>query len=285
MKLRFQDLRAFKHRVNPEERQGAYGLYFVRPISLYLTYLALRTGISANVVTVLQTLVGLIGAAMLAFPKFAFQISGIILLQFGFVLDNVDGEVARFRKEVSLTGKYLDLLGHEYVVPAIFYCAGIGVYLKYGLFEGIVFGFLAGLSSLRLDVTNMYHEAAQMVERDRSSTFEFYSGMPTTTSPELSIYRQKNQESWQRMIYACFAYPAFMNILSVLLLAEGFWGESIIKALGFSLVFAFVAANGVLIPIRRIYTTWKIVKGREVEKKYVSLLESARRVHRKGHEP
>jgi phosphatidylglycerophosphate synthase len=274
MKLTLRDLRTFKHRINPEERQGAYGLYFVRPFSLYLTYLALRTGISANVITALQTLVGLIGAAMLAFPQTSHQIAGILLLQLGFVLDNVDGEVARYRNEVSLTGKYLDLLGHEYVVPAIFFCTGIGIFLRHGSFESVVFGFLAGMASLRLDVTNMYHEAARMVESNQSRTFEYYSTITASPSPELSVYRQKNQESWQRMIYACFAYPALMNILSILILAELVWGDVIAETIGFSSVLAFLVIYGTFVPIRRVYTIWRIVREREVEKKYVALMEA-----------
>src|SRR5574341_1269012 len=205
-KVSLTELRQFKHRINPEERQGAYGYYFIRPLSLYVTYLALRLELTANQVTVLQTLAGLAGAALLAIPANVMAIAGIFLLQFGFVLDNVDGEVARFRRQVSITGKFLDTIGHELVVPSIYFGLGVSTYFRLGHFESVVFGFLAGLFSLRLDIATMYHEAAQFLETKLDQSYSYYSNLKFGESSK--IYRQKNEPSANHMIYALFAYPA-----------------------------------------------------------------------------
>jgi hypothetical protein len=268
-------LREFSHRVNPEERQGAYGLYFIRPFSIYFTYLALKGGLTANQVTVLQTVVGMGGAICLAFPSPTMAWVAICLLQFGFVLDNVDGEVARYRRQVSVTGKYLDTLGHQYVGPAMFFCLGLGTYLRLGSLESIVFGFSAGLFSLRFDIINMYHEAAQLVESRSDKLFNYYAALRIPgegASAETRFFRQKNVESRLRILYSAFAYPALMNILSALLVFDLFllplWGAARVQ----STLYWALAFYGIALPLRRCYTIRQIVKAREVEKKYLSLL-------------
>ncbi|MBC6951945.1 CDP-alcohol phosphatidyltransferase family protein [candidate division KSB1 bacterium] len=267
-----KELREFKHRINPEERQGAYGYYFIRPLSLYVTYFALRLGLTANQVTVLQTLAGVAGAVLLAFPAPLIRLLGVALLQFGFVLDNVDGEVARFRKQVSVTGKFLDVVGHEIVIPFMFFGLGIGAYFQLGHFEAIIFGFLAGFFSLRFDMSAMYHEAAQLLETKLDQSYDYYANLPLEQSSALKIYRRKNEESAIRMLYALFAYPATMNIITVLIILETIFPAVVAGSFAFSPVYVFLALYGVLLPIRRVLTIRRLVQGRETERKYVALV-------------
>ncbi|MCL4704397.1 CDP-alcohol phosphatidyltransferase family protein [bacterium] len=267
-----KELREFKHRINPEERQGAYGYYFIRPLSLYVTYFALRLGLTANQVTVLQTLAGVAGAVLLAFPAPLIRLLGVALLQFGFVLDNVDGEVARFRKQVSVTGKFLDVVGHEIVIPFMFFGLGIGAYFQLGRFEAIIFGFLAGFFSLRFDMSAMYHEAAQLLETKLDQSYDYYANLPLEQSSALKIYRRKNEESAIRMLYALFAYPATMNIITVLIILETIFPPAVVGGFSLSPVYVFLALYGVLLLIRRVLTIRRLVQGRETERKYVALV-------------
>lgn len=267
-----KELREFKHRINPEERQGAYGYYFIRPLSLYVTYFALRLGLTANQVTVLQTLSGVAGAILLAFPAPLLRLLGVLLLQFGFVLDNVDGEVARFRKQVSVTGKFLDVVGHEIVIPFMFFGLGIGTYFQLGRFDAIIFGFLAGFFSLRFDVSVMYHEAAQLLETKLDQSYDYYAKLHLEQSSDLKIYRRKNEESAIRMLYALFAYPATMNIITVLIILETIFPPAVVGGFSLSPVYVFLALYGVLLPIRRVLTIRRLVQGRETERKYVTLV-------------
>lgn len=267
-----KELREFKHRINPEERQGAYGYYFIRPLSLYVTYFALRLGLTANHVTVLQTLAGVAGAVLLAFPAPLMRLLGVLLLQFGFVLDNVDGEVARFCKQVSVTGKFLDVVGHEIVIPFMFFGLGIGTYFQLGRFEAIVFGFLAGFFSLRFDVSAMYHEAAQLLETKLDQSYGYYAKLHLEQGSDLKIYRRKNEESAIRMLYALFAYPATMNIITVLIILETLFPAVLAGSFALSPVYVFLALYGVLLPIRRVLTIRRLVQGRETERKYVALV-------------
>jgi phosphatidylglycerophosphate synthase len=88
---------------------------------------------SANQVTVLAILIGLVGALLLAWSDFWPLVIAILLLQLSFVLDYSDGEVARYRAvtqgvATNAGGAYVDWIGHYYV-PATMTAA-----LAYGAF-------------------------------------------------------------------------------------------------------------------------------------------------------
>lgn len=89
----------------------------LRRISLRITALLLRTPVTANQLTGLMIAVGLLAAvpAAMAGPWTALSCLALVLLYF--LLDLCDGEVARWRRQTSVTGVYLDRVGH-YVVEA-----------------------------------------------------------------------------------------------------------------------------------------------------------------------
>lgn len=125
-----------------------YAIYFVRPISIWFTWVFVRTPLSANHVTILQEIFGIIGAVLFACGNY---VLGAIFLQVGFILDNSDGEVARWKKQQSESGKFLDLIGHMIVIPFYFFGLGLGLYIQQGNIITLIMGFLAGLFSLKLE--------------------------------------------------------------------------------------------------------------------------------------
>jgi len=97
----------------------------IRRVSIYLTWLLLHTSLSANGVTLLAmaagVLAGVLFGANLLLP-------GAIVLLLSMVLDFGDGEVARYRRQPSKEGEYLDLLLHFCVNPAVFAGLAIGAH-------------------------------------------------------------------------------------------------------------------------------------------------------------
>ena len=130
-----------------------YAIYFIRPISIWFTWFFVRTPLSANHVTILQEIFGIIGAVLFAYGRF---VLGAIFLQLGFIMDNSDGEVARWKNQQSESGKFLDLIGHMIIIPFYFFGLGLGLYLQQGEIITLIMGFLAGLFSLKLEkfITN-----------------------------------------------------------------------------------------------------------------------------------
>ena len=97
------------------------GRLYMRRLSPYLTRLILRTPLPANGVTVLMIPAGLLGALCLTFDGLWTAVLAVLLIQLQLLLDCSDGEVARWRKQFSPVGVYVDQLAHystEAAIPA-----------------------------------------------------------------------------------------------------------------------------------------------------------------------
>jgi phosphatidylglycerophosphate synthase len=102
------------------------GRLYMRRISPYFTWLFVRIGFSPNQLTYLMIVCGVLGGAAVAVsPNLVWAIVGAVLIQAYLLLDCSDGEVARFRKRTSVTGVYLDRIGHYMSEVALL--AGLGV--------------------------------------------------------------------------------------------------------------------------------------------------------------
>lgn len=93
---------------------------YLRDLSPYLTWMLLRTSISANGVTGLMILTGWATAAALLIPGVAGAALALVLGQLQMLVDCCDGEVARWRNTRSPAGVFLDKVGHyttEALIP------------------------------------------------------------------------------------------------------------------------------------------------------------------------
>jgi len=93
---------------------------YLRDLSPYLTWLLLKTSISANGVTGLMIVVGWMTAAALLIPGIAGASLALVLGQLQMLVDCCDGEVARWRGTSSPAGVFLDKVGHyttEALIP------------------------------------------------------------------------------------------------------------------------------------------------------------------------
>ncbi|MCK5116956.1 MAG: CDP-alcohol phosphatidyltransferase family protein [Candidatus Aegiribacteria sp.] len=124
-----------------------YRKLVTRKFSIYLTALFLRTGLSANCVSLIKGILACAGAALFAPGKPLCFIVGAFLLQLSFVLDACDGEVARFTGSSRRAGgEFIDKIG-DAGSRGLFYGAwGWGVYNLNGDLRAVAAGtIMAGL--------------------------------------------------------------------------------------------------------------------------------------------
>ncbi|GAA2133349.1 CDP-alcohol phosphatidyltransferase family protein [Kitasatospora kazusensis] len=111
-----EELRAVIHPEGMLQRRSAEhwaGRWYMRSISLRITrVLSTMTVITPNGLTYLMMLTGILAGAALVVPGLAGAVLAAFLIQLYLLLDCVDGEVARWRRQTSLTGVYLDRVGH-----------------------------------------------------------------------------------------------------------------------------------------------------------------------------
>lgn len=132
-----------------------YVRHIVRDAALPATWLLLHTKITANQVTVFSLAASFVGITFLAVPGPLAFLIGALFLQFWYYLDHVDGQIARYRKTVSLTGRFLDFMTHHIVHTALFFAMGFYGYAITGRIIFVVLGFFASLSIL---VFNLIHD-------------------------------------------------------------------------------------------------------------------------------
>lgn len=139
------------------------GLY-LRRLSPYVTRVLLRAGLSANAVTGLMIVTGVLAGAALLVPGPWGVVLAVGLGQLQMLWDCCDGEVARWRRQQSAVGVFLDKLGHHLAEVAIAVGLGVRVALSDqpgpGPTGAILLGVgLAGLLVLNRAVNDMVHAA------------------------------------------------------------------------------------------------------------------------------
>lgn len=106
------------------------GSLYLRKGSIYLTRALLPTGISANAVTWWIAIIGVGAAAILLLPGWWPFLACAILIQLSIMIDCTDGEIARWRRQSSAAGVYIDRICHYVTETAL--PIGFGIHLDGG---------------------------------------------------------------------------------------------------------------------------------------------------------
>ncbi|WP_119728632.1 CDP-alcohol phosphatidyltransferase family protein [Thermomonospora amylolytica] len=143
---RVADVRALGQPPGLKERRNEEhwaGRLYMRSLSPYVSWALLRLGLSPNQVTYLMIAAGVAAAAVLSLPGAALwpALVAAVLVQVYLLLDCVDGEMARYLRRTSVTGVYLDRIGHYLVEVALLAALGVraqgawetGGYVELGL--------------------------------------------------------------------------------------------------------------------------------------------------------
>ena len=133
IKLRFYKYQDFRDKIF---------LIFANP----LAYFFYKIGIDANTLSLTSGLVAILGGVLLTSQNKIIVFFGSLCFPLFYLLDYVDGIVARLNKKNSIGGKYLDLVMHQVV----------GISISFGIFVGalksegeyiIPFGLLSVIAS------------------------------------------------------------------------------------------------------------------------------------------
>lgn len=129
-----------------------HGRNIARKLSIYITLLFVKLKIRAMTATTIFVLSGIAACLMFSMGTKTAFLAGALMLQVWYILDHVDGEVARYNEESSLTGVYYDELSHYLVHPLVFFSIGLGLFRHTGRASLIITGFAAGLGIVLLSL-------------------------------------------------------------------------------------------------------------------------------------
>ncbi|MCX4680014.1 CDP-alcohol phosphatidyltransferase family protein [Streptomyces sp. NBC_01433] len=93
-----------------DRRSGEHwaGRLYMREVSLRIDRHLVNTRVTPNQLTYVMTVAGALAAPALLVPGITGALLGVLMVQLYLLLDCVDGEIARWKKQYSLAGVYLD---------------------------------------------------------------------------------------------------------------------------------------------------------------------------------
>ncbi|WP_079148481.1 CDP-alcohol phosphatidyltransferase family protein [Streptomyces agglomeratus] len=93
-----------------DRRSGEHwaGRLYMREVSLRVDRHLVNTRVTPNQLTYVMTVAGALAAPALLVPGVTGALLGVLMVQLYLLLDCVDGEIARWKKQYSLAGVYLD---------------------------------------------------------------------------------------------------------------------------------------------------------------------------------
>lgn len=134
--------------------------WFSSKFSIYFSYIFIKLGFTADLVTFVFFVLGLIGVFLISSNSILISIMGYVFFRLHIIVDMSDGDVARFNKSFSIRGSYWDSVIHSVLNP-LYYLAV--VYSFYVQFEDIYFvlfsPFVVLSSSILMSVKNNYYKA------------------------------------------------------------------------------------------------------------------------------
>jgi hypothetical protein len=232
-----------------------YAKYIVRPLSIYFTWIFVRTPISANQVTILQEILGVIGIILLATKSLAWALIGMLLIQLGYILDCTDGEVARWKGQSSINGVFLDLIGHTLVIPGYMFALGFGVWMRTGQLEAVIFGFLSAIFVQRLERDTMLSVVDSTLKKNESSLADLKDQIAAELPPEaanidMGSAGQIGRRSWLQVL---FRYPDSMNVITLVVFIEFLMNTYHYDIGGYTLTYLLTVCYGVVLSLGRLW--------------------------------
>ncbi len=187
-----------------------YGRNVMRRFSIYLTVFFARMGGSPPLVTSLSILAGLFGAFCLWIGWWGW---GFFWVNMWYLLDHVDGELARLGQSSSATGLYFDTIANAIVPPFTFLALGVGLRLHTERELPFFLSLIAAYASMMLLMIT-YCESAVLLQCAKgpipSPAGERVSSRPTLLKAAFLA------------LHTAVAFPSFLLATTVRLLLVSF---------------------------------------------------------------
>ena len=184
-----------------------------RPLALRVTWLAVRLGLSANQVTLIALVVGCLAAAAMAAGTCQGLVGAAVLLQIWYLLDHVDGQLARYTGTASLAGAFFDFVMHYVVHMALGFALGLGQFARTGQPLWLPAGFTLGgaLAMLMLAHDCRYKAFFRRLKRERG-VFRVEGGSGARPEPPRRPPRRPAPLAWYLLQKFCEIH-VIMNLL------------------------------------------------------------------------
>ena len=113
-------------RLANRSNDGFYSVFFLRKISKLLTWVAVKLRMRPNQITMISFLIGMYAAYLFSRGTTTNYFLGAVLLQVSLIVDCVDGELARYTRNFSNLGAWLDAVTDRVKEYLVFFAMAYG---------------------------------------------------------------------------------------------------------------------------------------------------------------
>ncbi len=222
------ELRKICQTTAKRDTSNVYMRYVSRFFSIYLTRLVLPYPVSPNQASLAMIVTGVIATLFFLSPSRGMFLAGAFLLQLWYIIDCVDGEVARYRqyqqsktivtdkRESGMTGKYYDVMNHyiiNHLVPAML---GLGLTVMTG---SLLYVFLGILASLGQVLTLAMHDGVHRITVDKLKKYKAVKIRAAEESAGPAAGQTPDKRSLPHWIFVVLhytmTYPTVMNLVGL----------------------------------------------------------------------
>lgn len=214
---------------------NVYMRYICRPISLRITRLLIPTEATPDQVSFAMIITGIISSLVFLIAHPISFLLGALLLQLWYILDCVDGELARYRsystnKEViqdkaslAMTGAYWDYLNHYIVHGLVPLTIAYGLFLKTQNPSWMLVGFAASIFQVLLLAIHDTKCRAYLCKIRKAVPTHVLNIKPPLNKTEAAAEKKKfNLMMFFKLpfvaVHYLATYPSVMNVAALLAL-------------------------------------------------------------------
>lgn len=241
-----------------------FSAQIVRKVSIYPTWVCLKMSITANQVSIINILIGVLTGIVAAIDLKYLYLS-IIFFWINTILDGVDGEVARYNRSTSLTGLFVDRINSIFIYPSFF--LGVGWLLSYKSILLLLLGALVGMGMLMLRMlktsidTTVIDGIISKNKASQEKPLDFH------TKNETFIHASEMIRSGQNVIFWIIDFilirqPGMAIFISIVYIISLMFNSVLYFMSGLLVVYFILIYTAIF------YGTWKIIKDSTVEKQY-----------------
>lgn len=197
-----------------------------RPLALRITWVLAPTGISAHAMTFLALLTAMGAAAAFAIGTTSSWLAAAVALQFWYLLDHVDGQLARYSRKETLDGAALDYLMHHVVNLLVPLGLGWGLFRQSGSEYWMLVGVMAAVGLLLIGlIHDVRYKAFHKRLKRVCGELRVIGGGGAKPSPQPAIPRH-----WARFGMWCARKSCeihvIMNLLTISAVASCLLGDA-----------------------------------------------------------
>lgn len=242
-------------------RAPRYAKWVTHRITPAVVYAAGRCGCTPDQVTLASIVLGWAAAFCLGQDSLSAIAGGALLVEAYYVLDSVDGQLARWKRIFSKSGAFLDVMGNYLVHPWIFVALGIGL-ARMGLgWTPVALGASAAFGYLWLGILwDVRSNILLLSLRKNGAHLKAEPGLFDAAPAKPGVLTRAFA-----FIHKLCTFPTAMNLLTFTAVAG--WATSSTGPLEL-----FIFFYAIVIPAVALAKMLKMTLSREIDREFESLL-------------